>query len=76
MKTTVKTKPGKRLTNSQNLLLFWIIDTVTEAMEYDEDLGKYTDRGNFLLNLSANQLEELETIKKKLISIIDITEFK
>jgi len=77
METTKKPiKQGSKITNKENLLIFWILDTVTEAMEFDHELSKYVDRGNFLLNLSKNQLDELETIKKKLVSIIDISEFK
>jgi len=77
METTKKPiKQGKKITNKENLLIFWILDTVTEAMEYDHELEKYVDGGNFLLNLSKNQLRELENIKKKLVSMIDISEFK
>ena len=76
MKTTVKTKPGKRLTKSQNLLLFWIVDKITDAMVYDHEEFDWKDCGNIVLKLSENQLEELHEIKSKLIEQIDLVTLK
>jgi hypothetical protein len=56
----------KELTWEDKSLIRTILDTVADAMEWDNDYNKYIDGGNIVLSLDKDEMKRLKSILKKL----------